>query len=177
MTKHENQQTTTTRQFYITVDGQNVPVSEEFYRAYKRPEWAERKRKEREKKCRGAGGSRCTNDCSSCPYYKDGKHGGTVSLDGLAESGYEPVAAEDPANTVMRSMLLDKLREEMDKLPPIDALILKLVGIGKSEREISRILKERAQTDTSIKGMSQKSVNNRKKVLLAGMREKLEDYR
>ncbi|MGR6837021.1 hypothetical protein [Syntrophomonas erecta] len=40
-----------TKQYYLTIDGQEVKVSEEVYRAYKRPIWAEHKRKEREKRC------------------------------------------------------------------------------------------------------------------------------
>jgi hypothetical protein len=42
-----------TKQYYLTIDGQEVKVSEEVYRAYKRPIWAEHKRKEREKKTAG----------------------------------------------------------------------------------------------------------------------------
>jgi len=46
---NDNQQTTTQR--YIEIDGQQIPVTEESYRVYKRPAWAEHKRKEREKRC------------------------------------------------------------------------------------------------------------------------------
>lgn len=177
MAKKEKQQATTAKHFYLTIGGQDIPVSEEVYRAYKRPEWAERKRKGREKKCQGAGGSRCTGDCSACPYYMDGKHGGTVSLDGLAESGYEYPAADDVADVVMGFMLLDKLREELQRLAPTDKLIMQLVSKGVTEREISRILKDVAKTDTSIKGLSQKSVNLHKTNLFAMLREALADYR
>jgi len=34
------------KQFYVQVDGQSVEVTEEVYRAYKRPVWTERKRRE-----------------------------------------------------------------------------------------------------------------------------------
>ncbi|GHU94977.1 hypothetical protein FACS1894208_06970 [Clostridia bacterium] len=30
---------------HIVIDGENIPVTEEVYRAYKRPAWAERKRR------------------------------------------------------------------------------------------------------------------------------------
>jgi len=33
--------------YYIEIDGQQIPVTEEAYRAYKRPLWAERKRQQR----------------------------------------------------------------------------------------------------------------------------------
>ena len=35
-----------TKQFYIKIDDQPIEVTEEVYRAYKRPVWAERKRRE-----------------------------------------------------------------------------------------------------------------------------------
>ena len=36
------------QQRYIEIEGQQIPVTEEVYRAYKRPAWAEHKRQERE---------------------------------------------------------------------------------------------------------------------------------
>jgi len=32
-------------EFYISINGEEVPVTEEVYRAYKRPEWTEQKRR------------------------------------------------------------------------------------------------------------------------------------
>ncbi|WP_218061350.1 hypothetical protein [Paenibacillus polymyxa] len=32
--------------WHVIIDGQQIPTSEEVYRAYKRPAWVERKRKE-----------------------------------------------------------------------------------------------------------------------------------
>ena len=51
-----------TRQRYIIVDNQPIPVTEEVYHAYMRPVWAEQKRQERAKRCR-IGGVRCVGDC------------------------------------------------------------------------------------------------------------------
>jgi RNA polymerase sigma factor (sigma-70 family) len=34
------------KEYYITIDGKDVPVTEEVYRAFKRPAWKERKRRE-----------------------------------------------------------------------------------------------------------------------------------
>ncbi|MFC5543312.1 hypothetical protein ACFPOH_16500 [Ureibacillus suwonensis] len=36
------------KEYYILIDGEKVPVSEEVYRAFKRPVWAEKKRRQRE---------------------------------------------------------------------------------------------------------------------------------
>ena len=59
-------------------------VSEEVYRAYKRPIWAEHKRNDRQKLCQvsdGKGGlKRCIEDCSKCNHTKEGS---VLSLDGL----------------------------------------------------------------------------------------------
>ena len=34
------------KEFFIVIDGEKIPVSEEVYRAFKRPVWAERKRRQ-----------------------------------------------------------------------------------------------------------------------------------
>ena len=34
------------KDYFIVIDGENVPVSEEVYRSFKRPLWAERKRRQ-----------------------------------------------------------------------------------------------------------------------------------
>ncbi len=39
----------TAKGYYLPIDGQEVPVTEEVYRAYWQPVWAERKRQERKK--------------------------------------------------------------------------------------------------------------------------------
>jgi len=70
-----------------------------------------------------------------------------------------------------------KLNEELERLAHTDELILRLFGNGMSEREISKALKERSQNDSSIQGLSQKSVNLHKISLFTMLREKLKDYR
>ena len=175
MKKNVNQKSITQKQYYLTIEGQEVPVTEEVYRAYKRPDWTEHKRRERAKRCTGENGHRCTGDCSKCDRQKNGA---PLSLDALDDaSDYLPPTSDDVAEIVMYSLLLEKLYEELDKLVPTDRLILRLFSHGKSEREISQILKDRSQTDSSIRGLSQKSVNLRKTSLFATLREKLKDYR
>ena len=74
------------KQYYITIDNEQIPVTEEVYRAYKRPEWAEHKRFERSKRCVDSKGRRCTADCSKCPRARTGS---VLSLDKLAEDGFD----------------------------------------------------------------------------------------
>lgn len=66
------------KEFYVTIKGEKVMVSEEVYRAYIRPLRAERLRKLRAWKCqvKGKKGNlvRCQEDCSKCPYALAGKN-------------------------------------------------------------------------------------------------------
>jgi len=175
MSKKEKQNPINHMQYYLTIEGQEVPVTEKVYRAYKRPDWAEHKRRERAKRCIGENGHRCTGDCSKCDQQKNGA---PLSLDALEDtSGNQPPTSEDVAEIVMYSFLLEKLNEELERLAPTDELILRLFGNGMSEREISKALKERSQNDSSIQGLSQKSVNLHKISLFTMLREKLKDYR
>lgn len=176
MPKNVNYQSSSNT-FYITINGKKIAVSEEVYRTVKRADWRENKRQERSKKCRGKNGSRCTADCTHCPFYMDGKNGGTVSLDGLAADGYDLPDSNDLEEAVMYSLLLEKLFEELAALSPTEQLILRAVGYDKSEREISDILKQESNSNPEIKPLSQKSVNLYKKRLFSLLKERLEDYR
>jgi len=93
-------------QRFIKTGGQKFTVTAESYRAYKRPAWAERKRKEREKRCvisNGRGGTkRCTDDCSKCDKQRTGS---VLSLDKFIDDGYELADTADLAELVA-----DKLR-------------------------------------------------------------------
>lgn len=85
------------KEFYVTIKGEKVMVSEEVYRAYIRPLRAERLRKLRAWKCKVKGKKgnlvRCQKDCSKCPYALAGKNatGNTLSLDEFKEVGAEIV--------------------------------------------------------------------------------------
>ena len=73
-------------EYYITIKGHEITVTEEVYRAYKRPTWAEHKRNDREKRCQvsdGKGGmKRCLEDCSTCDRVRDGS---ILTLDEMTE--------------------------------------------------------------------------------------------
>ena len=59
----------------IVID-EDVSVTEEIYRAYKRPIWAVKKAKERKSRCTigkdNGKTKRCTDDCSQCEYFRSG---------------------------------------------------------------------------------------------------------
>lgn len=153
----------TNQQRFIDIDGEQVPVTEEVYRAYKRPLWAEHKRKEREKRCRDERGNRCTGDCSKCDKERTGS---VLSLSRLVEeNGFEPADTVDIAEMVADSLLLEELYAALEDLDPNNRRILELFSNSKSEREIADDI-----------GLSQKAINKRKSKLFAQLRERLKDF-
>ena len=153
----------TDQQRFIDIDGEQVPVTEEVYRAYKRPLWAEHKRKEREKRCRDERGNRCTGDCSKCDKERTGS---VLSLSRLVEeNGFEPADTVDIAEMVADSLLLEELYAALEDLDPNNRRILELFSNSKSEREIADDI-----------GLSQKAINKRKSKLFAQLRERLKDF-
>jgi DNA-directed RNA polymerase specialized sigma24 family protein len=151
------------QQRFIEIDGQQVLVTEEVYRAYKRPLWTEQKRKEREKRCRDKNGNRCTGDCNKCDNQRTGS---VLSLNGLIEeSGFELTDAVDIAELAADKLLFEELYAALDELDPDNRRIMLLFSIGKSEREIAAEV-----------GLSQKAVNKRKVKLFAHLWERLKDY-
>ena len=73
------------KHFHVTIDGKEVAVSEDVYRAYKQPLWREHKRIERSQKC-DLGKKRCDKKCDTCPYSKEGA---PLSLDTMFEDGLD----------------------------------------------------------------------------------------
>ncbi len=157
---NDNQQTTTQR--YIKIDGQQIPVTEEVYRAYKRPAWAEHKRKDREKRCRDENGNRCNRDCSKCDKQRTGS---VLSLDKFTEDGFEVAESVDIAELMADKLLFEELYAALEELDPDNRRIMELFSIGKSEREIASDI-----------GLSQKAINKRKTKLFAQLRERLKDF-
>ena len=157
---NDNQQTITQR--YIEIDGQQIPVPEEVYRAYKRPLWAEHKRKEREKRCIGSNGNRCAGDCSKCDKQRTGS---VLSLDKFTDEGFEVADTIDLAELIADKLIFEELYAALEDLDPENRRIMELFSIGKSEREIA----------TDI-GLSQKAINKRKAKLFSQLRERLKDF-
>lgn len=148
---------------YLEIDEQQIPVTEEVYRAYKRPAWTEKKRKEREKRCRDENGNRCTGDCSKCDKQQTGS---VLSLSRLNEDlGYEPAGSVDVAEMVADSLLLKELFAALEELDPENRKIMVLFCNGETERGIAAAM-----------GLSQKAINKRKAKLFAQLRERFKDF-
>ena len=151
------------QQYYITINGQNIPVSEEIYRAYKRPEWAEHKRMEREKRCR-IGGVRCNGDCSQCPHQRTGT---MVSLDRLEEVNHVPADfSADVEEIGAGRMLLEELFRALEQLDPDGQLLCQLLMDGESERQIAARF-----------GISQVAVHKRKRKVFGLLRDALGEWK
>jgi len=150
-------------QYYIQIDGEQIPVTEEQYRTYKRPLWAEHKRREREKRCRDEKGARCTGDCGQCDRNREGS---VLSLDRFADDGFEAADPIDIAELVAEKQLYRELYAALEELDPDNRRIMDLFSLGKSEREISAEI-----------GLSQKAINKRKARLFTRLKERLDDFR
>ena len=101
------------KEYYILIDGQKIPVTEEVYRAYKQPVWRESKRA----KVR-----------AELEY----------SYDGMLEDGMEVASDELVEDIVADKLLLDTLLAELSELTEddrsIDALFYQVI----SERDLSK---------------------------------------
>lgn len=144
------------KRFYLKVKGQEVEVSEAVYRAYKRADRAERKRKQRMWRClvprekaRKSFLKRCTKDCSRCPYGVQAKNS-IVSLDGLREDGYEETDCKQDVES-------DLFAEEEKQ-----ALYQGIRRLSKRQQEIIRLIyfEEKSQEDVAdILGITQGTVS------------------
>ena len=152
--------------WHLTINNQIVEVTEEVYRAYKQPLWAEKKRHEREKRCvinNGKGKiKRCMDDCNNCDKQRTGS---SLSLDKFKDDGFDVPGAIYIEDILLDKMLLEELFEALEELDPENRLIINLFSIGKSEREISANI-----------GLSQKAINKRKAKLFEQLKERLKDW-
>jgi DNA-directed RNA polymerase specialized sigma24 family protein len=155
------------KSYYLPIDGQEIPVTEEVYRAYWQPVWAERKRQEREKRCLISDGKgkakRCMEDCSNYTWQRTGS---VLSLDKFVEDGYEISDSLDMDELVAEKLLLEELSAALNELDPINRRIAELYSEGLSERQIAAEV-----------GLSQKTINNRKTSIFGQLHQRLKDYR
>ncbi len=102
------------KEYYIKLNGENIPVTEEVYRAFKRPAWAERKRRK-------------------------ARQDRELSLEVFTEAGYDIPSGDAPMDEIVTDrLLLNSLLAALgklnaDELALIDALYYK----AKSEREVA----------------------------------------
>lgn len=136
------------KKFYLKVQGKEVEVSEAVYREYKRPDRAERKRKQRMWRClvprekaKKSFLKRCTKKCSECPYGVQAKNS-VVSLDALKESGYEEVdVTQDPEANYIAAEERSELYAAIKMLTQRQRELVRLIYVEeKTQKEAASIL-------------------------------------
>lgn len=128
------------KEYYININGQRIPVTEEVYYAFKRPAWRERKRRQ----------------------VRSGKE---LSLEALADAGFEVSSEQEVTEFVEGKLLSDMLAEALLELTCEERfLIYELFYNDKSERKIA------AET-----GLSKTGVHKRKQRILDKLRKILEN--
>ncbi|AGL03763.1 RNA polymerase sigma factor [Desulfoscipio gibsoniae] len=165
MPKGDNQKSN--KEYYLTIDGKKITVTEGVYRTDRRPVWAELKRQEREKRCLISDGKgktkRCMEDCSQCDKQRIGS---VLSLEKFSEDGYEIPGSFDVAELVAEKLLFEELAAALDELDPQNKRIAELYGDGMSERQIADKV-----------GLSQRTVNKRKAKIFGQLHQRLKNYR
>lgn len=103
------------KEYFIELNGKQIPVSEEVYYAFKRPAWRERKRRQ----------VRADNE---------------LSLDALADDGFEvPDEMSLVDEIVEDKLLLDMLFEALSELTDDERFLIdELFFNDKSERQVAR---------------------------------------
>ena len=151
------------QQRYIEIDGAMIPVTEEVYKAFKQPAWAESQRKKRESRCRIAD-KRCMEDCSKCPHKRSGT---PYSIEAMMDDGLDiPDPAAGVEEVVLLGTLYGELRRALQNLPEDDRAIMELFGEGLSDRKIAERI-----------GRPQTTVSYRRKAVFRALREQLKNYR
>ncbi len=138
------------KQYYLTVKNtmtgkyEKVFVTEEVYRAYKKPIRKEQSRERRENRClvKNKFGNlvRCTEDCNTCEYYlsrqKPGVNG--LSLDTFKEQGLEIADTQfDPETELIEQQEKEALHKAIATLTLRQQEIVRLIYFeGCSQEEV-----------------------------------------
>ncbi|WP_100065015.1 sigma-70 family RNA polymerase sigma factor [Miniphocaeibacter massiliensis] len=166
---------------YLEIQGKEVEVSEEVYKAYMQPVWKEKKRIQRAYKNLEELGEKETiklsksknNEYVQVASIEDGftnnkPLGLPLSLERAEEeAGFEIVSKINIEEVAMFNLLKEALYEVLSEFQERDQKIMELLLIYEmKEREVAKEVR-----------CSQKTVNNVKNKLLPIIQEKMEDWR
>ena len=149
-----------------------VPCTIEYFYAWRNMLAEEHRQRDLETRClvpseRYNYYKKCKADCSNCPYGKDHRDGGALSLDKFYEE-YE-YEFTDTHVSVVDEMIADErnaeLQYQISLLDEESRKLLSLFNAGYSEPEIGRAL-----------GISRDAVKYRKKVILERLKKSLENF-
>lgn len=162
------------KQYYISVKGQKVPVSEEVYRAYVRPVRAQQRAMRRNWRCvlkaDKYGLVRCKEDCSQCPYAQEGNAptGNGTSLDLLCEAGFDA-----PSSVDIETEMIEH-EERMEQSARVQEAIRQL---NERQRYIVREIYFNGRTKESVRkelGISKASMSEAVQRILGSLKKFLE---
>ena len=128
------------KQFYLTISGTKVKVTEEVYRAYKQPIRREKKRAQRKWRCRDGKGIRCKGNCEQCDVarFGGGATGNDLSLEELIIN--EASELMDPADILDEICERERSREILevyDSLNDDQKRIVDLLVDGWTQKKIA----------------------------------------
>lgn len=167
------------KQYYLTVKNtmtgkyEKVFVSEEVYRAYKKPIRKEQSRQRREDRClvKNKFGNlvRCTEDCKACEYYLSGQKPGVngLSLDVFKEQGLEIADTQsNPEAELIQKQEKEALYQAIAQLTPRQQEMVRMVFFeGMSQECVANTL-----------GISVQAVSNAMARIYASLEKFLKNY-
>ena len=139
------------KEFYVTIQGKKVFVSEEVYREYVRPVRAMQRQQRRTWKCRIVGRKGnlicCPYKCEECPYAIAGKlpTGNVLSIDKFKEMGVEILDKEFDLERMYiekedGTSCQEQVHRAIAKLTPRQQEIVRLVFFeGKTREEVASL--------------------------------------
>lgn len=161
----------TNKQYFIPLNRELIPVSEDVYREYYRPIWRTHYHASKHGQCGCSDWRRCDGDCGLCRYRTAGD---TLSLDAEyeGEEGSKltllDTIEDSMANVediVADKLMLQELFKVLEELDPNSRHLYELIRQGKTEREIAAEF-----------GVRQSTLNYRKKKLIDTLHERLKDF-
>lgn len=129
-------------QFYLMINGEEVAVTEEVYRVYKRPIWKEKKMLQRNNRCRDGRNIRCDGDCNTCEFARlhGGANGGDLSLEEHMALGLDIVADYDVLDEIAERQQAEVIRGVVDQFDPVNKKIAELLAYGYRQNEIAEMM-------------------------------------
>ena len=132
------------KQRYINVNHELIPVTEEVYKAFTRPNEKERFFARRDGKCGQSNYKLCSGDCASCPWQQEGHR--FISMHKAfgpeLERETPDINNASPSfdDVVADRFLLEELYRQLDELIPDGARVFQLRAENYTEREIAQEL-------------------------------------
>ena len=130
------------KEYYLTINGNEVSVSEEVYRVYKRPVWQEKKRVQRNMRCRDGSSIRCDKDCNECEFarFHGGSAGSDISIEGLLDAGADIASDIDILDVIEERLRAAQIRQALMEFDEKSRTIAVMLYEGYKQNEIAEYL-------------------------------------